>query len=242
MSKCWAVNVPKISKAVFFLLQKYHRTHGLCVVGWPRSTGRWYFSFFSDAVRDEVGRARHVASSKPYSLTIYQDRPGLAGWSVEGHQPCPGWDQREVRSRELLAWYEARLSLRSFFENCAESIARWRQTYTVEDAERYLLTWNVMGLFVAARPDGVSTYGRCPDNYGPRFEEWPEGLDPTRADERIHFCDDFVFHTHGRVLVDREAGEIVDLWDAYVRGTNPEAMAHALVERAGGPRPLGTDG
>jgi len=244
MPDWWAVNAPKISKAVFLLLQRCHRSHGLAVLGWRRPPGNGYFSFFSLAVRHPDGRAKHVPDTTgECPLTTYQDHVSVPGWaSGLHHYWLPDWDRRGVGARELLAWYEKHLSLRLLFDRYADAIARWRRTFLAEEAERYLLMWNVLGLFVASRPQGVWTFGRSEDPGLPPPPYELEVLPADRPNEMVHFCDEFVFHTGGRVLVDREAGEIVDLWEPYVRGTRPEAMAAALVDRAGGPMPLGSAG
>jgi hypothetical protein len=54
------VNARKMAKAVFLLLQTYHRSHGWGVVGCYRPVGAEYFYFYSHAARDSRGCAKYI--------------------------------------------------------------------------------------------------------------------------------------------------------------------------------------
>jgi len=223
----WTIrNQRKITELVFFLLRRYHRTHGLSVVGWSRPPGNSRFSFHSLAVRHGDGRPKHLLDLSGHcSPTIYQDHPGLPAWGAGEQHVIPDWRSRDIQFGELLGWHEDRLSLRPFIDRYAAAIAEWRRTYLAEDAERHLLTWNVLGLFAAERLQGVWTYGRDQGAYGPPPTWVLEILQAARPSEMIHFRRPFVFHTDGRVLVDRDSRQVVDLWDRYLGGERPEHLA-----------------
>lgn len=161
MAKWTDINRRKINKAVFLLLQKYHRAFGLAVLSWSRPTGHSYHFFYSLAVRDDNGNPAHALDPLgPYSLSIYQSMVALPIGSADQQPEHPEWRQRELRASELVQWYESQLTLNEFFSDHAESIRWWRRAYHVSQSEPYLLTRNVLGLVSSVLGLSIECYGR----------------------------------------------------------------------------------
>ena len=232
-----SVNVAKIPKVVYLLLEKYHRTFGLGVVGWSKQPANHYFSFYCLGVRDENGRPLQLPdSSGGMSLTIYQDSIGLPEWGAGRQWAHPEAEKRELRTGELLEWYEERLDLRRFFEEHSQQIRAWRHAYHVSQSEPYLLTWNVLGLFTAKTASLIYTHARSEYYGGVTDSEKIAVAELGVAEpwESVHFCNDLAFSTAGRVRL--PDGEQVHIWEKRLRGQSAEAIAAELLDR-GGRRP-----
>src|SRR4051812_10856789 len=110
------VNANKIKKVVYMLLQKYHRSHGVAVVGWSQPPASHYFSFYLLGVRNTLGRPFHLTDGLlGSSLTIYQDQIGMPAWGVGEQIEHPSWRSKELRSAELLKWYEEQICFTGWF-------------------------------------------------------------------------------------------------------------------------------
>jgi hypothetical protein len=108
------VNARKMSKAVLLLLERYHRSHGLGVVGCFRPVGAEYFYFYSYAILKGRGRAKYLAEeafAPRYALAISQWECRLVG---QHELLFPGWSGREVRTWEIVDWLEHHLGHRAF--------------------------------------------------------------------------------------------------------------------------------
>ena len=227
----WAsVNAGKVHEAVYALLRAHHTTHGLAVVGWTRSPGHTYYSFYCLTVRSRNGQAEHLPEIYgQYALSIYQDRVGLPAWSAGAEQEHPEWRTRALSVDELAAWYEAHLDLHRFFEDHTFAIARWRQSNLGHDVARYLATWQVLSLLAGRYGAHVTTYGRSYYDQGVPAQERAAvaALACGRATEAVHFCLGMAFCQEGRVLL--PAGRQVDIWQQYVQRGRPEEIVDHLI-------------
>lgn len=227
----WAtINVRKIYKALYLILESYHRALGLAVMAWSKAPGNCYYSFYSLAVRDSEGRPRHLPEVYGrYSLTIYQHKPGLPGWGAGDQIEHAEWRQRELRSDELVNWYLGHLTLSRFFAEHASEIARWRQTYTVALSEPFLYSWNILGLCAAHLNLRIGTFGRSDDGWGLSEVEKQaaDALSVPWPEEAIQVCGELAFCTDGRVLLPN--GQIIHVWQEHLHGRETADIVNALV-------------
>jgi hypothetical protein len=226
-------NRAKIPKVVYLLVQKYHRLHGLATVGWSKQPGNLYFSFYCMGIRNsETGRPNHLPEvGGQYSLTIYQDSVGLPAWGTgDRNKEHPDWRDRELRSAEMLDWYEEQLSLVDLFSDYNEAIENWRRAYHVAESERFLLTWNTIGICSSTTDSKIFTYG-CSDQYyevPPEEKEAVLELGASRPTEEIVFCQGMAFGLDGRARL--PDGRIIDLWSRSLSGQRPKQIATELLD------------
>jgi hypothetical protein len=221
-----------INNAVCTLLRQHHRAEGLCVKGWWKPPGNCYFSFYSTALRDSDGKPLRLPDvSGTYCLTIYQGHVGIPAWAA-GEQLYPEATDRDPTPEAMLAWYEERLSLRRFFEDHADAIAEWRPKYRQEDAERYILTWEIMAATGGLLHEPLLAYGGDNDGYGiSEAEQYlQERLAMPRPYEQVVRAGRIGFAVDGRAFL--PSGEIVDLWQRHLDGQGTETMAHELKDAA----------
>lgn len=224
------INQNKIPKTVYLLLQKYHRLFGLGVSAWSKPPGNYYFSFFSHAVIDEHGRPLHFPEVfGKYRLTIYQTHLGLPAWGNDDHQEeHQDWRQRELRSKEMLTWVEERLTLRQFFHDYSNDIDRWRNIYTVEQSERYLLTWNVLGLFARAKKEMIHVADSDPNSgITAREIEAANSLGIQKPETDLHLCGSFSFGSNAKVYLPNN--DVLDLWKEYSKIFDLNALISQLL-------------
>lgn len=232
-----ATNARKITKAVYLLLQEYHRTMGLAVIGWSKPPGNSYFSFYSmaagDVWRQVFGRPSAGIDIKRFSLTTYQDHIGLPAWGAGEQEYHPDQRRRVLSTAEIVQWYKSRLELQQLFEAFCQDIEWWRRSYHVGESEPYLLTWNVMGLVSAKLQRTIATYGRSEYYFGIPDEEKDAALELAsgRQFDCVHFCGKLSFANSG--LARLPNGMIVDLWQRHLRGEKTEALASFLCEQSG---------
>jgi len=210
------INRAKIPKVVYLLLQKYHRIYGLGVIGWFKQPGSHYFSFFSQAVYEGRGRPKHLPELwGRYKLTLYQDHLGMPARGNDSVQAQhPHLHDRELRSKDMVQWIEEHLTLPQFFRDYSAEIDRWRRKCTVEQSERYLLTWNVMGLYAKAKKGMIYVAGSDP-NYGMSDQKRKAasalGIQNPQID--LHVCRSLVFGSNAKVYL--PDGNVVDFWEDY---------------------------
>lgn len=223
------INARKVNKAVYLLLEQYHRRYGLAVVGIGRPVGTMHFSFYSLALRGDDGSPLFLPEySKRYFLTIYQGGVGLPLREGDDHLLHPEQDRRGLRSTEMLSWFESHLSFRKFFEDHADRIRDWRRTYHVAESESLLLTWQVMG-HVSSRLDlGIETNGRY-DSYGntPSLDAALQSPILRRPKETVHLCGNLTFIDDGAVYF--PSGRRMDFWTASEQGRSSLDIAGDIV-------------
>ena len=224
-------NARKINRVVGMLLDRYHRTHGLAVVGVGRPIGTYHLYFYSLAARGEDGEPLFLPDfTRTYFLGIYQGMIGLPLWIGNDHLVHPEQEQRELGSSELLAWYEQHLTLDRFFTDHAEQIRWWRRTYHVAESESYLLTWRVMGRVAGALEAGIAAYGRH-DSYGDTVAEAAAvARHGPSSRELVHAVNDMAFVFDGSVCL--PDGERFDLWAEYLAGRSSAELAVEVQRQA----------
>lgn len=219
----------KISKAVYLLLEKYHCKFGLSVVAWWKTPGNEYFSFFCMPIRDRGGSLKHLPEvNGQFSLTIYQDHVSIPSWSNESPSRLD-IDPGELRTAQLLEWYEENLSFHELFNYYRPEINEWRKRYHVEESEAYLFSWNLMGLF-STRIDEVVRCDGCND-WGPsEFEkESLRILGSQRTQGEVFFCGEWSFTTDGKAL-QKGNSEVLELWKDHLDGTPVNEIAERLIK------------
>ncbi|MFN8632898.1 MAG: hypothetical protein U0893_03520 [Chloroflexota bacterium] len=221
------VNARKINKVVSILLGRYHRSHGLAVVGVGRPIGTCHLYLYSLAVRGKDGEPLFLPDfTKRYFLGIYQGVVGLPLWVGDRDLIHPEHDRRELRTIELVNWFEEQLTLRPFFTDHAEQIGWWRRTYHVAQSEPYLLTWEIMGRVAGAMDAPIEAYGRY-DSYGDTPAETAaisrHGSSPS---EMVHRVGDLAFAYDGSAHL--PDGTRFDLWEKHVRGEAPQQIVAEL--------------
>ncbi len=223
-------NTRLIPDVVNALLAKYHKLHGLGVIGWFREgVGLLYYSFYSLAVRDRQERPlywSHVHSK--YSLTIYQDRIGLPAWGAGQQWEHPDSNSRLLDIDELLYWYEYRLDLDSFFADFAELIDAWHNTRQDVDSERYLLTWQVVGILAAQWRLAIVAheYLKVPRLVLEAMQAAEES--PTQAVHRVGpawLCSSGVAYW--------DNGDRLDLGELRAGGRSPQEIAETVASMSG---------
>lgn len=227
--------IGRISRAVYLVLEKYHRKYGLSVVSAHDGPEGYYHGFYSLAVRDQDERPFHLLEVEGrYALTIYQAFPGVPSWSSGTDSVFAEERESPMSTKELAAWYAHNLSLRRFFSDNAEAIRRWRLTYSVSESEPYLLTWNVMSELSARVGETMWTYSRADLNDEGR--EWEQeaasSLGCKTPDETVHFCGGLAFATDGRVLLPDHSQ--VDMWSRHLAGEEPSGIVDSLARTMDG--------
>lgn len=224
------LNAVKIHDVVYLLLRKYHGTHGLCAIGWIKSPGNCYYSFYCAADRGRDGRPHHLPEVYGrYALAIFQDRIALPAWSAGRPVEHPEWQTRELGLDELLDWYEEQLDLKRLFDDHVDVIASWRRTQEAEPTARYVLVWHIMALLATRHRGRILTYGRSQYEFGlPDHERRAaEALDCAAAAEAVHFCHGLAFCNDARVLL--PTARQVDLWPLFLQKRSAlEALEHVL--------------
>ncbi len=217
------LNRRKINKVVFLLLERYHESHGFGCFPWIREgTSTPYYTFHCIPVLGREGRSVHPADATyRASLTIYQDHAGLPAWDADEQLWHPEWEARELGSDEMLDWYEEHMGFQEYAAHHADVTTEWRDGYAAGAAGRHLLTWQVMGMVSSALGAVLSADVDLTDGTGP-------------AGTITVWCDCFSF----RLDATANHGE-VNLWERHVAGATPRELAQELVDRVGGPRPIG---
>ena len=228
----------KIVKAIYLLLERYHRLFGLEVYSFSHgSFGPGYFGFQIAAHRCWWGRdlrdANYASPTTPNGtygpLVGYWYMASIPAWAA-GHQlTFRNWEK--ARTHEIVSWYEDSLNLHQLFEANARAIQEWRQNYTVDEAEKYLLMMNLAGLFASAR----ETFPLTPVQ---SFSDYDSHADQKAADimRRLSLEPDYepccAFGLDGSFIGRNGkavAGErMIDLWDSYVAGSSSAELLDML--------------
>jgi hypothetical protein len=138
--------------------------------------------------------------------------------------------KRELSAHEMLEWYEERLSLRELFDDHAEMISWWRRAYHVDESERYLLMWNVIGILGGLVKEPCMAFGGGDGQLSDDERRVQSCLAVADPWERIVLVGRFGFATDGRACL--PSGRIVSLWDGLVHGLSPRVLADDLAEQA----------
>jgi len=224
-----------ISKATFLLLQRYHRLYGLKVIGWTKQPGNAYLSFYLDALphESEFLDLPDMANER-LVLTCYQDHVGIPAWS--GGEQIELTNGKRARTDVVLDWLEQRLTLRELFDYHASEIDRWRQQYTVEASERYLLAWQVAGLLTARMGSYIATPWSFFSDYASDYREQVVAY-ARRFTECHPLYEIFALDGVG-ISIKAEVRiadcENLDAWTMFCSGHTPEAIAETILTKLKG--------
>lgn len=233
--------VRKIPKAIYLLIEKYHRLYGLEVYGFSGGHGPGYAGFQVAGRRCwEAGIAKpgydklHKKDSR-LVLVTYFSSVGIPAWCAGDQLELEDWGRQ--RTSTIVEWLENHLTLLELFDLYKSDIARWRARYTVEESEKYLLMVNLAGLISARFED----FPRTP-------EQLSHGMDPkgiskaemivSKLGVRDGNIDAFgvsgcVIGRNGQALVDDDS--LVDIWKWYVDGACVEEIAEELISKIRAP-------
>jgi hypothetical protein len=222
----------KISKAIYLLVEKYHRLFGLEVYGFSGGHGPGYAGFQVAANRCWAQGRPHLNYQAPFGdgrqvLVTYFSNVGIPAWCAGEQLGLDGWERQ--RTSSIMAWLEHHLTLLELFDFYKSDIASWRAWYTVEESEKYLLMINLAGL-VSAR---LGDFPRTPEQLYHSMD--PKGVEKAeQIVSRLGIADGGIdafgvagcmIGRNGLALV---GDAIVDVWAMRVRGQSPETIAGYL--------------
>ena len=224
----------KINKAIYLLLEKFHRLFGLEVYGFSGGHGPGYAGFQVAAKRCWFDSNPHVNYEPPFGggrqiLVTYFPHVGIPAWCAGEQLELAGWEHK--RTGSIVAWLEKHLTHLELFDLYKSEIDQWRSHYTVEQSEKYLLMFNLAGLLSARDGSFPRTPGQLfhdMDSKGhSKAEEIASGL---RVKDRhidafgIFGC---MIGRNGFALV---GDEVVDVWAMRTQGQTAAAIADYLWE------------
>ena len=228
----------KINKAIYLILERYHRLYGLRLATFAGGHGYGYGMFYTDAISpigdkgwqvdydDALGKKGK--RQQKLSLVAYICDVGLPGWTNGRQAHLEGWQTR--RTSEIVEWLEANLSLRQLFTVFADEINRWREQYSVEQSEKYLLTMNIAGLHCAESDSILYNHTALFSDYDSKASEKMKHieylLDISESFGNIWGSDVLLFATNGLALAKQQ--EIVDVWDMYKTGLNTQDILNEI--------------
>lgn len=233
-SQMFELNRRKVYKWVFLLLERHHERLGLKVLAWsgPQGIGTPYFTFYFDAVKNDEG---HIITqfdlgdrNSNHSMTMYQGLIGLPEWAVGDQMEHPDQSILELRTEQLLSWYEQHLRVIDCSQplwSCIDTTIQQRLHWSAA-VERYLLSWRMLGHVMASLPEFVplETVGESTDPaYGvPDYVRDVDRFLPEMASEDIviltgkPFKQEFYWLHAGRVYT--MLGECLDFYQMIKGG------------------------
>jgi hypothetical protein len=228
----------KINKAIYLLLERYHRLYGLRLASFSGGHGYGYGMFYTSAVSpigekgwqfdydDALGEKGK--RQEKLSLVAYICDVGLPAWTNGRQAHLKDWRSR--RTSDIVEWLEANLSLRQLFTVFAEEIDRWRGQYSVEQSEKYLLTMNLAGLHCAESDsilyNHIALFSDYDSNASQKIQNIEDRLEITRSFGDIWGSDALLFATNGLALAKQQ--EVVDVWDMYRAGLNAQGILNKI--------------
>lgn len=212
----------KINKAIYLILEKYHRLFGLKLVGFSGGHGYGYGMFYLDAVKPwqqgplDTDYNFIVARDKKLSMVFYLEHVGLPEWSHGMQQEMVDW--RSSRTNEIVEWLQSRLSIEDLIIQGNIYISRWRSSYTAESAEKYLFVMNTAGLFFAELNKPFTTLDA-------NFSEYdcarPAKVSAIKAKLGVGRDDSIVWGANGVYFAENglvQVGEdIIDIWQLHTQ-------------------------
>lgn len=216
-------NRRKIYKWVFLLLKEHHERLGLKVTAWsgPEGIGTPRLSFFFERLRQQSGSPEYhfALASEQVGMQMYQ-------WNVGVFQPLPGHPQLvpeqstvELRTKKMLPWFNEQLRIIPIYQTLGDRllpekvVENWQQR-----AERYLHSWNVLGMYLAKKAGFVrleSIGGTGWSYVEPAYiKDAQRFLSEARQEDILIFekgPDDWLYWLHtGRIV--RRNGESLDFF------------------------------
>jgi len=224
----------KINKAIYLLLEKFHRLFGLEVYGFSGGHGPGYAGFQVAAKRCWFDGRPHANYEPPIGdgrqvLVTYFPHVGVPAWCAGEQLELDGWERK--RTSSIVEWLEKHLTHLELFDLYKSEIDQWRSRYTVEESEKYLLMFNFAGLLSSRIGDFPRTPGQLFHNMDPNGHSKAEEI-ASRLRVKDQHIDAFgisgcMIGRNGFALV---GDEVVDVWAMRTQGQTAAAIADYLWE------------
>jgi len=227
----------RIFKAIYLILEKYHRLYGLEIYFFTGGHGPGYAGFQVAAARcfdDQNGDANYQEASIPgrTSFVTYLSDFGIPSWSSTSGDQTQGNPEKLPRTSDVVKWLESHLTLNSLFDHYEDEVSRWRSSYTVEQSEKYLLMVRLAGLLAREKGDFPRAPGQCFSDYDSKYHEKVANvqrlLGGISGRHQIMGTEKAQVGSNGLALVN--GNELVNVWDLYLLGRSPEDICHVLLD------------
>jgi hypothetical protein len=126
-----------------------------------------------------------------------------------------GWEKK--RTAEITSWLEENLTLRALYERYSAEITRWRDLYTVNQSEQYLLMLNIAGLISSRSKEMLRIPSQCfdYDQRGPeKATKMLRELGVAGMNDAIGLAECMIGR-NGKALIN---GRVYDLWAKRLEG------------------------
>ena len=225
----------RIFKAVYLILEKYHRLYGLEAyffsgghgpgyVGFQVAAARCFDSGKTDANYDQADISGRT------SLVTYLAHIGIPAWSSVSGEQIEGNPKKLGRTRDVERWLESHLTLNQLFSHYEAEISRWRVTYSVEASEKYLLMIRLAGLLARNTGDFPRAPPQCFSDYDPttpqRVLNIERLLGGLCSRHEIMGINNIFIGSNGLALVNER--DTVNVWIHYLEGQNVEQIVSSL--------------
>ena len=224
----------KINKAVYLLIEKYHRLYGLEVYGFNSGHGPGYAGFQLAAERcwdrrNGTANYDNMPGSGQQVLVCYFTHVGIPAWCAGEQLELQGWQAQ--RTSNIIQWLEKHLTFHELFERYEPQISRWRTAYSVECSEQYLLMVNLAGLLASRQSNFPSAPGQLfsdmdyeAHNKVNHIASRLGGLDPRTDILGVSGC---LIGRNGKALVGEQ---LIDVWRMRVQGQPCESIVNFLLD------------
>jgi hypothetical protein len=221
----------KLNKAIFLLIENYHRLYGLEAYLFSGGHGPGYVGFQIAANRcwdDRHNQPNYGMDTRMRLVTYICGPLALPAWANQNKQlECPGWER--LRTLQIVDWLEENLTVQELFQDNLELIQRWQAEYTVEQSEKYLLMINLAGILAARLNDFPRTPSQCFSEYDPDAGEKVTNLlrllEISHEQNNVMGTPDIQVARNGMAVANNQ---VVDVWALLVNGLSVPAIADEL--------------
>ena len=216
----------QLNKAIYLLLERYHRTYGLKLYGFGGPHGYGYGLFYLDAVPPDPSVLSPYAShsDEELALVIYLCNLELPAFAHGEQLIFKG--SKSPRTSAIVEWWNKHLSLSRLFYIFSDEIARWRSQYTVEQSEKYMLMINLAGLHCARSGQMLykhdAVYSEYDIEYQTKTRRIVDQLQMHRSYGDIWGLKDIQFSSNGLALLN--CNQVVDVWGMHISGIKSEKI------------------
>jgi hypothetical protein len=226
----------RINKAIYLILEKYHRIYGLKLVGFSGGHGYGYGMFYIDAIKPMEHNSLDtdyecIKVDRTFSLVIYLTSVGIPEWSGRSSTKFNLTDA--TRTQEIVDWLLENLTIDHLLKSTTVELQRWRSNYSVERAEKYLLMMNLVGIYQAKK--GLP-YTTLEANFSDYDFSWPEKVATIRtklfAEDQnsvVWGANNIYFSENGLALINRV--DIVDYWEMHLSGMTADEILDVLEQK-----------
>ena len=226
----------KISKAIYLLLEKYHRLYGLEIYLFSGGHGSGYVGFQIAAnpccTHNQIFANYHKGDSQEsYGplVTYLCGSVGIPAWTNHGEQlTFDNWQDK--RTTCIVEWLEEHLAFQKLFDENASKIAKWRTVYTVAESEKYLLMVNLAGLLAMRLGGYLKAPSQCLSDYdhssGEIVQKQLSLLGLQTQNGTVMGQDSILIARNGRALI---GTQVVDVWEPFTQGKSPLELVDWLL-------------